>query len=347
MSVANPLSPASPPPPSSAIADISYRNYDGELRTRSLRWWTIALATIKANVNRKRLGYWFPAAIILIIYFFLGIGHYLTQNVRQEFGSANPSAVNPYAMTLYQALSATNLLVFVATMMIGSASIASDNRANALLVYLSKPITRLDYLLGKWMGIFLLIAALTVLPALLMFLFFALAYNSDGFLKDNPTLILRLLGASLIPAALNTSLIIGFSSWSKSPRLAGAIYAAFYFVLGIVSGIFGHVLLAKDTDGKQPQVAAVVNNLSVAGVVNGIGMNLYDITPQQTMDQFRMGRRRRRRANNDDDSAATPQTFRSPERPNLPAMLTIGEIMILLPLAAAYARVRAVEVIRG
>jgi ABC-2 type transport system permease protein len=165
-----------------------------------------------------------------------------------NFMAAGPA--NPYALSLYQGLTSTHLLVVIAAITIGAGVIAADNRANALLVYLSKPLTRIDYLIGKWMGVFLLLAALTLTPALLLFLFFAVAYNSDGFLKDNPTLILRVIAVSLLPAAFHASLILGFSAWSKTPRLAGALYAALYFVTGILAGAIGSVLLQKDTENK-------------------------------------------------------------------------------------------------
>lgn len=337
--------------PSSTIADISYRNYDGELRTRAVRWWIVAVATIRANVNRKRYGYWIPVGIVLIIYLFMGIGFYFTQGIRQQvesMGGFMNGPANPYALTLYQALSATNLLIFIATMTVGAASIAADNRANALLVYLSKPLTRLDYLLGKWMGIFILIAALTLIPSLLLFFFFAVAYNDQHFLKENPTLILRMIAAALVPAALHTSLIVGFSAWSKTPRLAGALYAAFYFVLAILAGVVGSILHERDKEAKTPQVTAVVANLSVDGVVNGLGMNLYDVTPQQVLDRFQGGgRRRNRRRARAGTPPPPPPASQVPERPQMPAMLLIGGLMIILPLAAAQVKIRAVEVIRG
>lgn len=335
------------------IADISYRNYDGELRTRALRWWTISLATIRANVNRKRYGYWIPAGIIFMVFFFLGVSHYLTQAVRQQMEAMNPligpPTYNPYAVTLCRGVTWTNRLVFIATLTVGAGAVAADNRANALLVYLSKPITRADYLLGKWTGIFLLLAALTLAPSLLIFLFFAITYASDGFLRENPTLILRLLAASLAPAALNASLILGFSAWSKSPRLAGALYAAFYFIGIALAFILGHALAAKDdATGTPSQAVAVVSNVSVEGVVDGITLNLYDVTPQQSADAFRQGRRLRRRQRGlpDPGAPAVPPPP-APERPPLSAMLLIGGVLVLVPLAAAAAKVRAVEVVRG
>lgn len=341
--------------PPSTISDVSYRNYDGELRNRSVRWWTIAVATMRANVNRKKLGYWIPAGIITVIYLFIGIAFYFTQNFKSQveaMGGNLGGPANPYALSLYQGLDYTNLLLFVATLTIGSAAIASDIRANALLVYLSKPLTRADYLIGKWMGIFLLLAALSLTPALVLFLFFAVAYNDQGFLKDNATLILRLLAASLIAPAIHASLVIGFSAWSKSPRLAGSLYAAFYFVVGIISTTAGAIMIERDKEGKNAETTAMVSSLSVAGVAKGIAMNLYDVTPQQVVDRLRGGGRRRnrrpRRPNADGtDAAPRQQAFQVPGRPDLVPILLIGGAMVFIPLAAAWTKIRAVEVIRG
>jgi ABC-2 type transport system permease protein len=334
----------------SAITDVTYRNYDGPLKTHALRWWPIAVATIRASVNRKKFGFWIPVVLTFLIYFFQGILFFFNHGMRQKmeeagnFMAAGP--INPYPLALFQAMASTHLLVVIAAITVGSAVIAADNRANALLVYLSKPLTRIDYLIGKWIGVFLLLAALTLAPALLLFAFFAISYSSDGFLKDNPTLILRLLAASLLPAVLHTSLIIGFSAWSKTPRLAGALYAAFYFVTGILAGTIGGVLLQKDTENKNSKTTAIVSRLSVDGVGDGIAMNLYDVNPDQIVSFQASGRRRRRRPNPEQE-AEKPTSFLVQERPNLPIMLLIGGALVAIPLAAAYQKVRAVEVIRG
>jgi len=353
----------------SAITDVSYRNYEGELHLRPyFRWWTVTVATIRANVNRKKLGYWVPAALILVIYFFMGILHYLTQNVRDQMSMTGAgmmggmlgleAPVNQYAVTFYQSLSATLFLLFIAALTIGSGSIAADNRANALLVYFARPITRFDYLFGKWMGIFLLLAALTVVPALLMYAFFAVTYYDVGFLSENPWLILRLLAATLIPAALQASLVLGFSAWSKAPRLAAAVYAGFYFLLGNLTVQGGRMMLASESARARPQTVAVVSNMAVDGVASGMALHLLDVTPRQVATSFegREPGRRNRPPRNAEERARRErreQRFQerldrtTTERPDLAAMLLIGGAMILLPLAAAHAKVRAVEVIRG
>jgi ABC-2 type transport system permease protein len=341
------------------IADLSYRNYDGELHARAVRGWIVALATIRANVNRRKLGLWIPAGLILLTYLILGVIFYftqnLTQNLQEQFGGALPGRPdNPYVLTLNQALSGTGILLFAAALTVGAGSIAADNRANALLVYLSKPITRNDYLLGKWIGVFLLLGAISLAPALLMYLFFLVAYTGDGFLKQNPTLIFRVLGATLLPAALHASLILGFSAWSKSPRMAGAIYAGLYFSLAAISGIVGGILLTRGGGpqagaASEQRTASLVANLSIDGISRGIAMHLYGVTPQQMFEQsMGMGsgqqqQQRRRRAPQRPPRPAR----RMPNRAPLAPLLAAAAVLIAAPLVAAHARIRAVEVVRG
>ena len=345
------------------IADVTYRNYDGELRTRGVRWWIVAVATMRASINKSRFGYWIPAALILIIYLALGIGFYITQGFRARMGAGAAMMglddVNSYAVTLYQCFGASSLLVFVAALLVGSNVIAADNRANALLVYLSKPLTRADYLIGKWVGVFLQIAALTVIPSLFMYLFFVTAYYSDGFLKENPTLIWRMLLVTMLLPALHTSLIIGFSSWTKSPRLAGSLYAAFYFVTVVLSATFGAILRSHDKDKTNLRTSALITRLHVDGVAQGIGLHLYQVTPQQT-EAGPGGRRRNRRPRKNADAAQTaaknateaaasepPAPNVNTQRPPLFPLLAIASAMLILPLWAAWTKIKAVEIISG
>ncbi len=308
----------------SQIADRSYRGYDGELKTRAARWWIVALATIRANLRKP--AFWILAGLVLLFYVINGLVFYFTQNAMSQMGS--PAQKNAYAQSLYQCLTFVGLPVFLTALVVGAGSIAADNRANALLVYLAKPITKTDYLLGKWVGVFTMVAAVSFLPALLLYLFFLGAYWSEGFWKENPTLILRLLGATLLPALLHASLIIGFSAWSKRPSLAGALYAGLYFVTLIVSGVAGAMMISNAPNRQVTTRAATVLSLSVDGIIRGTALRLYNA--EAPGRQFR-------------EQMEQPE----PPRPPLLPLLLLSGALVVIPLAAARVKVRAVEVISG
>jgi ABC-2 type transport system permease protein len=319
--------------PGSGIADLTYRNYDGELRPRTARFWTVALSVIRTNL--KKVGLWIVGALMLLVYFFVGLIFFITRNVATNARGAGGDALT-YPVAAELGIQWTLFLLFIATLIIGSGSIAADNKANALLVYLSKPLTKSDYLLGKWVGVFTLLAALSLIPAAVLYIFFLTSYYSDGFLKEQPYLIWRMFLSSLIGPALNASLIIGFSAYSKSPRTAGGIFAAFYLVLQFLMGtggflLFRNALLDEDmgSDTTAAVRAATIQRLSVPGVVEGLSMNLLKVDPSKIV----MG---------------GPRRFRDRIKAPLPLPLTLlGLAMLAVPLGLARTRINAVEVVKG
>lgn len=323
------------------IEDRSYRGYDGELKARSARWWIVALATIRGNIRKP--GFWILAGLITLVYVINGAIFYFTKDLTARVGMPlGGEDANLYTQTLDVCLNWSLLSLFLLALVVGAGGIAADNRANALLVYLSKPLTKTDYLFGKWAGVFLMLAFVSWTPAFLLYLFFLAAYTDDGFLRQNALLILRMTAATLLPAALHASLITGFSAWSRSPRLAGATYAGLYFVLGTLVTITGGILLRnaiRHHGGEEARMRAeTVMSLSVQGVVQGVGQHLYDVNPGRPGGIFSPMRRR------GGGNGGGRFVLR---RPPLAPLLLAGGVLIVLPLLAARAKVRAVEVVSG
>jgi ABC-2 type transport system permease protein len=319
---------------SSGIADLTYRNYDGPLGTRAARFWTVAQSVIRTNI--KKPGFWIVGSIILLVYLVVGLVFFLTRNVAANARGAGAAISYPVAAQL--GVQWTLFLLFIATLFVGSGAIAADNKANALLVYLGKPLTKLDYLLGKWVGIFTLLASLSLLPSLVLYLFFLTSYYSDGFLKEQPTLWWRMIASSLVGPVINTSLIVGISAYNKSPRMAGAIYAGLYLVLQFLMTtagflFFRNALLDEDVAVKadtRPAVrAATIQRLSVPGVVEGLSMSVLRVQPKDMV----MG---------------GPPRFRDRVKAPLPLPLgLLGLGFVVIPLAFARTKINAVEVVKG
>jgi hypothetical protein len=104
--------------------------------------------------------------------------------------------------------------------------------------------------------------------------------------------------------------VIGFSACSKSPRLAGSLFAAFYFVSGIVALTASQVMMSRNNAAKAAATTALVANLSVSGISNGLAQHLYDLTPQQVAQNS--GGRRRNRRRREREGQPPPPRRRSP-----------------------------------
>jgi ABC-2 type transport system permease protein len=314
----------------SPIADLSYRTYDGTLHSRTARWWIVALSGIRMSV--RKAGFWIAAAIAILPYMIAALTLFIksmsqaARGLSPMGGFAGLDATQKYAGTFFDTLSNQQVMLLVMALIVGSGSIAADNRTNALQVYLAKPITKLDYLVGKWAGVFLTLFAVTVVPGLFLYLYCLLSFLSDGFLKNEPWLIGRMILAAAVPATIHASLICGCSAWSRTPRMAGAVYAALFFASSIISGIAWGV-----RHHGNPGEGILLRHLSIEGVINGLTQNIYGVT--QHVPTFH------RRSMELQQASLIP--------PSLGWMLLLAGVMVVIGVAATRARIRAVEVVRG
>lgn len=215
----------------SPILDLSYRNYDGPLEPPLHRWWAIAKMSMRLAIKKK--GFWLWAAvsgywymILLIIFYFID----LSSPVSALTGQGNPIFSNIiWKNQFLNAFAVSQLFLFILALLLGAGAIANDNRANALLVYLSKPCSKLDYVIGKWVGIFVPITLVSAAPTFVFYLYCLMSYRNYGFLTQDPWLIVRLFGVVLIPGFFHASVTLGISSLFQQGRLAGATYAGLYF----------------------------------------------------------------------------------------------------------------------
>ncbi len=124
------------------------------------------------------------------------------------------------------------VLVSLAT---GASAIAADFASGAFTIYLSKPISRLDYLLGKAMPVAAAVAAVTLAPALALLLLHQSLAPDFELLSQAPWLPLAITAYSLLLALYYTLSVLAVSSLCRSGRVAGAGFAALVFGSEIVA----------------------------------------------------------------------------------------------------------------
>lgn len=254
------------------IADLSYRNYDGPLEPPIHRWWAIALMSIRLSVKKK--GFWIWAAFAASPYLFQMATFYVVDTL---FSNLPAGQRNPFFLQIVwkdrflDGFSISQLFLFILALLIGAGTIANDNRAKALLVYLSKPCTRLDYIIGKWFGIFIPLVLVTAVPTFLFYLYCLMSYQSYGFITEDPRLLFRLLGMVLIPGAVHASLSLGISSLFDQGRLAGATFAGVYFMTLFFTKAMQFVSIStQNSDRPVPEIVNRLFYLSVDGIQIGL-----------------------------------------------------------------------------
>lgn len=203
------------------IHDQGYRRYTGERLPPGRTWLVITRTGIRSMLRRR-------AFVALLIASWLP---FLVRAV-QFYAAANiPQAqfLAPTAETFRQFLGQQAIFLFFVTVYAGAGLIANDRRANALQIYLSKPLSRGDYVIGKLAVLFGLLLFVSWVPAMCLLLVQVLFAGSVAFVVANLHLIPAITLFSFIEALAIAVTMLALSSLSRSSRYVGILYAGLLF----------------------------------------------------------------------------------------------------------------------
>jgi hypothetical protein len=206
----------------SPVHDQSYRRYQGHRQPLGRAWMVIAGTGIRMMLSRK-------AFVGLLV---LAWVPFLVRTVQIYAVTMYPQTgdVLPVNMKMFQSfVEGQGIFAFFITIFVGAGLIANDRRANALQVYLSKPLLRMEYIGGKLAVLMTYLLAVTFLPGLLLVLMQVVLSGTFAFLRENPAVVPAVALASLIRVIVSSVTMLALSSLSKSSRYVAVLYAGVTF----------------------------------------------------------------------------------------------------------------------
>ncbi len=222
------------------IHDQGYRRYLGSRAAVGRSWQVITRAGIRTVLSKRSL-----IALMLMAwspFVVRAVQVYIAANFSQA------SFLAPKAETFREFLGQQGIFVFFVTIYIGAGLIANDRRANALQVYLSKPLTRAEYVAGKLAILFTFLVSVTWLPAIMLLLIQIMFAGSFAFVRENVFLLPAITLFSLLQVLVASSTMLALSSMSKSSRFVGIMYAGLIFfttaLFNAIRGITGRTSFA-------------------------------------------------------------------------------------------------------
>ena len=211
------------------IHDQSYRRYAGDRAPEGRAWTVIATAGIRNMLGkRKFLGLliiaWMPFVVRAVMMYFAA-------NFPQM------SMIAPSPETFRQFLDQQGVWTFFITIFTGAGLIANDLRANALQIYLSKPLGRFEYIAGKFAVLAFFLLLVTWLPATMLLVIQVVFAGNLTFLTSNLFLIPAILVATGIETIVLCFVMLALSSLSKSARFVGIMYAGMVLFTHALYGV--------------------------------------------------------------------------------------------------------------
>jgi ABC-type transport system involved in multi-copper enzyme maturation permease subunit len=213
----------------SEIHDQSYRRYKGTRQPVGQAWSVIAWAGIRAMLAKR-------AYLGLLI---VSMVPFVVNAVRIYFAINFPQAAGIFGVTpetYRNFLDVQGTFVFFMTIWAGAGLIANDRRANALQIYLSKPLLRTEYIAGKFAVLFTFLTSVTLVPALLLLLLHIMFAGSMTFLTEHAFLVPSIVLGSLLTVIVESISMLALSALSKSSRFAALLFTGVVFFTDALFG---------------------------------------------------------------------------------------------------------------
>src|SRR6185295_7285960 len=145
-------------------------------------------------------------------------------------------------------------LAFRLTVLIGPPLVSRDMSNNALPLYLCRPFSRVEYMIGKMSVLVILLSAITWVPGLLLFVFQSYLEGASWFAHN-----IWIAGAMFV-AGMAWIVVLSLSAWLKWRIAASAGLFAVFMIPNVIGTLIG--LLFKTRWGNIINLSAILESIN-------------------------------------------------------------------------------------
>jgi ABC-2 type transport system permease protein len=253
-----------------AVYEHTYRPYAGEVTPLWSRFLIIPRHALQGVFQSKFFIAFFIACLIYPL--IAAIIIYLPHNesakaiMKMTIGDLIPVDADFF----YTFVATQGFFGFFLNLLVGPPLISRDLSNNALPLYLCRPFTRAEYVLGKMSVVFILLSVITWIPGLILFLFQSYLGGAGWFTSN-----IKLAGAIflgswvwIIVLALLSQAISALVKWRLA---ASAALLGIFFIPSVFGEIINNIFLTRWG-----------NLLSLRAVTRAVWAQLFGIFVQQT-----------------------------------------------------------------
>lgn len=223
------------------VFDLGYQHYsgprEGRMRARKALW----LNGVRSTLG---LGRGARAKILPILLFISAMLPALIFTLIASQSGAEESNIVGHAG--YYGIIAIVIFIFAAIM--APELLCPDRREGVINLYLVRPLTPTDYVVGRWLAFFSIILGLAYFGQTVLFVGLTLAADEPlEYLRDNWLDIPRFLGAGVIVALFITTIPMAVAAFTGRRAYAAAIVIGIF----LISNGVAHVLTAPEYEQSQ------------------------------------------------------------------------------------------------
>ncbi len=227
-----------------AVYEHTYKQYLGKLTPEWSRFLVIPRHAFRDVFKSKLFTAFFVVCFIPLLIEAILI--YLHHNVNAlAILKVNVRELIPIDAFFFQTF--VNLqasFAFFVTLLVGPPLVARDLRNNALPLYLCRPFSRTEYVLGKMSVLLILLSTMTWVPQLLLFLFQSYLEGGRWFI-DNLWLASAIFIGSVVWILLLALLSQAVSALVKWRVIASAALLGIFFIPSVFGEVINQIFLTR------------------------------------------------------------------------------------------------------
>jgi len=241
-----------------AVYEQTYRRYSGPLTPEWSRFLIIPRHAYRAVFSSKL----FTAVFVICFLPLLveAILIYLHHNVNAlAIMKANVRELIPIDAFFFQTfVYIQGAFAFFVTLLVGPPLVARDLRNNALPLFLCRPFSRTEYVMGKMSVVLILLSSITWIPQLLMF-FFQSYLEGFTWFKENLWMVSAIFIGGAVQILLLALLSQAVSAVVKWRVVASAALLGLFFIPTVLGEFINVVFLTRW--GHIISIGALVKNV--------------------------------------------------------------------------------------
>jgi ABC-type transport system involved in multi-copper enzyme maturation permease subunit len=219
-----------------AIETLGYRGWSGTLHSPWMACPAIVRTGLRLLLRRKVFWLLFALGLLhfLLHFSLIYIKAQLTVRDRRFAQFLDGYQVTGTGDAFLEFMFAQGTVTMLLLAFAGSMLVGSDYQQGGLMFYLSRRVDRRHYVLGKLLAIAAIVLLITAAPALVLFLEYGLLSGSLDYFRDNPRIVLGIIGYGLLMAAVLSLLLASIASWVHRAVPLVMIWAGIFVLLPVL-----------------------------------------------------------------------------------------------------------------
>jgi hypothetical protein len=230
------------------IFDQGYQHWQGQLSGHAWRWFAIARHGVRVQMNNRLLRIllllaWLPAVGLAVAVALWGlieqrssgalglVGHLLPPGILSD---PREFRLTFWTLAYWHFFEFEMYFIMLLAVISGPGLISRDLRFNALPLYFARPLTRLDYFLGKLGVIAALVGAVAIGPAVFAYVI-GVCFSLDlSVVKDTYPVLLASVAYGVVITLAIGPLMLAMSSLTRRSLYVGIAWAGMWVISGAV-----------------------------------------------------------------------------------------------------------------